>query len=134
MSNENKGGAQRADKSAAAPVVDGAKVDDKSAAAPVVDGAPETPEAKAARVAENKKKDKAAAKARDRRAKEKEEKEAAEAAEIAAKAKRGHFIAEGKSVTSKKGIVSAGDKVDASYWDEKTFKKLVDSNVIIHVK
>ena len=46
----------------------------------------------------------------------------------------GHFIAEGKSVTSKKGIQAAGDKVDVSYWDEATFKKLVNAGVIVHVK
>jgi hypothetical protein len=58
----------------------------------------------------------------------------AKAAEKEAEAKRGHYIAEGKSITSKKGIVAAGDKVTQANWDEATFKKLCDSGVIIEVK
>ena len=123
MSNDNKKGAQRAGEPAAAPVV------------PAADAAPVVGETEADKKAkEEAKKDSEAKRARDRRAKEKQDKEDKEAAEAEAEAKRGDFVGEGKSLTSKKGMVVAGDKVTAEHWDKETLEKLKVSGAVVTVK
>ena len=108
MSKDTKKGAQRAEGSAAAPVV-------KETPA-----AKETPKA----VADTIKADKISV-----------ADEAAKAIEAVEKAaKRGYFVAEGKVLTSKKGMVSGGEKVTADNWDDATLEKLVVSGAIVKVK
>lgn len=46
----------------------------------------------------------------------------------------GFYVAEGKSLTSKKGPVAANDKVTAANWDEDTLKRLVASGAVIEIK
>ena len=66
--------------------------------------------------------------------KKKLEKLDAEKVEAEAAAKCGYFVAEGKAITSKKGIVAGGDRVTVAHWDEATLKKLVESGAVKEIK
>lgn len=77
----------------------------------------------------------------DKASKIKREKEVAakEIAEIEAVAKRGHFIAEGKCISCKKGILEAGHRVKPEYFGhaqdgDAVFNRLVESGAIVEVK
>ena len=79
--------------------------------------------------------------ANDKASKIKREKEAAakKVAEAEAEAKRGHFIAEGKCISCKKGIMEAGDRVKPEYFGngkdgEAVFNRLVENGAIVEVK
>ena len=120
----------KTDKSAAGGAVrkteDGAKAPDSPEKVPTVD-------------TEAEKKAKKAAK--DKASKIKREKEAAakELVEAEAEAKRGHFIAEGKCISCKKGILEAGHRVKPEYFGngkdgEAVFNRLVESGAIKEVK
>jgi len=63
-------------------------------------------------------------------------KETVETKEEEAKVEAGFYVAEGKSLTSKKGIVATGKKVDATFFPDgqSTLKALVKSGHITEVK
>ena len=126
MSKENKsatGAIRKIEEGAKAPDSPDAAVSEK---APVVD----TEAEKKAKKALN-----------DKASKIKREKEAAaeKLAEAEAEAKRGHFIAEGKCISCKKGILEAGHRVKPDYFGngkdgEAVFNGLVESGAIKEVK
>lgn len=117
--------------------------DKKTGAIRKEDGAkaPDSPAADKAPAA-NTEADKKAKKAlNDKASKIKREKEAAakELVEAEAEAKRGSFIEEGKSISCKKGILVAGDRVKPEFFGtgkdgEAVFNRLVESGAIKVVK
>ena len=118
---------------------DGAKAPDSPA--DEIPGGAAVTEADKAPIVETEADKKAKKAANDKASKIKREKEAAakKVAEEEAEAKRGHFIAEGKCISCKKGILSAGDRVKPEYFGtdkdgEEVLNRLVESGAVKEVK
>ncbi len=134
MEKDKKTGAIRKEDGAKAPDSSDAAVTD----AAVADKAPADKAPADKPLTDAEKKVKKAA--NDKASKIKREKEATakELAEAEAEAKRGFFIAEGKAISCKKGILGPGDKVTpenlGNHDGEAVFKRLVESGAIVEVK